>query len=169
MCLPDLLKYVLAELVCADVALGTAAVLAASAQEIVVAAVVVAMEGAVAPAQLVTVAADVTVAALNQAAQEPCAGFGATWVPLRVVTTGALERVAVDDRCYRDRDPLLAWTIAVSESFGGAVHGRGLARQLQLRFKLPDPRPGSGPLYMLAATGSWTLTEVDFLLRNPTV
>jgi hypothetical protein len=56
------------EFVGADVALGAAQVFAAGAQDVVVGAVVVAVEGAVAAAHLVAVGADVAVAALDQAA-----------------------------------------------------------------------------------------------------
>src|SRR5918992_4145795 len=80
-----------------------------------VAAVVVTVKGAVAATHAVTVAADLT--ALDQPAQEPCSPLGTARVPLRVVTADlpdALERVAIDDRRHRDRDPLLARALAVA-------------------------------------------------------
>ena len=115
--LADLRPDVVVEFVGADVALGAAALWRVSAQHVVAAAVVVAVPGAVAPAHAVTVAAEVTVTTLDQPAQEPHAPLGAARVPLRVVTLDlldAVERVTVDDRRDRDRDPLFAWSFAVA-------------------------------------------------------
>ena len=64
-----------------------------------------------------TVAAEVTVAALDQAREQPALPLRAARVPLRVVAADlldAVERVPVDDRRDRDRDPLLAWALAVA-------------------------------------------------------
>src|SRR5215211_6818612 len=116
-CRSDPLEDEGVELVGADVALGAAPVVAAGAQDVVVAAVVVAVEGAVAAAHLVAVGADPAVAALDQTAQQPGAGLGAAGVPLGVVAAhllGALEGGLVDDRGHRDRDPLLAGALAVA-------------------------------------------------------
>jgi hypothetical protein len=74
------------------------------------------VEGAVAAAHLVAVAADAAVTALDQAAQQPVAGLDAARTPPGVLAADslrALERVGVDDRWDRDRDPLLARAVAV--------------------------------------------------------
>src|SRR3989442_13779410 len=68
----------------ADVAFGAAFVVAAGAERVVVAAVVVAVPGAVAAAHLVAVGADRAGAAFDEAAGQPVAGFGAAWAPLAV-------------------------------------------------------------------------------------
>ena len=55
--------------------------------------------------------------ALDQPAQQPHSPLRAAWVPLRVVAGDlfdTVERVTVDDRRDRDRDPLLAWPLAVA-------------------------------------------------------
>jgi hypothetical protein len=65
----------------------------------------------------VTVAAEVTVTALDQAVQEPHAPCRAAWVPLRFVTLDLLDtvkRLTVDDRGDGDRDPLFAGSFAVA-------------------------------------------------------
>jgi hypothetical protein len=105
------------EVIGADVALGAGQVFAAGAQDVVVAALVVAVEGAVAAGHLVAVAADPAVAALDQPVQQPVAGLGATRVPLGVLVNdvlGALEGVLVDNRRHRDEDPFLARAFAVA-------------------------------------------------------
>ena len=114
----DLGEDVGVELIGADVALGAAQVFAAGAQDVVVAAVVVAVVGAVAAAHLVTVAADLAVAALDQPAQQPVTGLDAARAPLRVLAAdllGPSERVLVDDRRHRDQNPLLARALAAQE------------------------------------------------------
>jgi hypothetical protein len=63
----DLVEDVLVERVGADVAFGAAALFAAGAQRVVVAAVVVAVPGAVSAAHLVAVGADIADPALDQA------------------------------------------------------------------------------------------------------
>jgi hypothetical protein len=124
----DLVKDVAVELVGADVALGAAQVFAAGAQDVVVAAVVVTVKGAVAAAHLVAVAADVAVAALDQPAQQPVAGLDAARAPFRVLASdvlGAVEGVVVDDAGDRDRDPFLAWTVAVARLGAARAAVRG--------------------------------------------
>src|SRR5207302_8382770 len=81
----DLAEDEVIEGVGADVALGAAAVLAAGAYRVVVVAVVVAVPGAVAAAHLVAAGAHPARPALDQAAQQPGAGFGAARAPLGVV------------------------------------------------------------------------------------
>ena len=77
-----------------------------------VAAVIVAVPGAVAAAHLVTVGADCAAAAHDQAAQQPGARLGPAGVPLAVVAADpldGLEDVVGDDAWHRDRDPLGGW------------------------------------------------------------
>ena len=75
----DLVEHEVVEGVGADVAFGAAPVGAAGLDRVVVAAVVVAVPGAVAAAHLVAVRADLADAAFDQAAQQPLAGFGPAW------------------------------------------------------------------------------------------
>ena len=100
---PDLAEDVLVERVGADVALGAAAILAAGAQGVVVAAVVVAVPGAVAAAHLVAVGADAAGPAFDQALEQPFAGFGAARAPFGIVVShpaGCLDLdIADDDVC----------------------------------------------------------------------
>ncbi len=108
---PDLAEDELVERVGADVAFGAAALLAAGPQRVVVAAVVVAVPGAVAAAHLVAVRADAADPAFDQALEQPFAGFGAARAPLGVVVgdpAGCLELVVGDDAGAADRDPVLA-------------------------------------------------------------
>jgi len=107
----DLVEDEPVEGVGADVAFGAPPVRAAGLDRVVVAAVVVAVPGAVAAAHLVTVGADPADPAFDQAAQQPLAGFGAAGAPLAVVAAGAvggLEGALVDDRGHRDGDPVLS-------------------------------------------------------------
>src|SRR5512133_3982959 len=95
----------------ADVAFGAAPVVPAGFDRVVVAAVVVAVRGAVAAAPVVAVRADAADPALDQATQQPLAGFGPARAPLTVVAAdppGRLEGVLVDDGGHRDGDPVLA-------------------------------------------------------------
>ena len=91
----DLVEDELVEGVGADVAFGAAPVLAAGAQRVVVVAVVVAVPGAVAAAHLVAAGAHAAGPAFDQAAEQPCAGFGAARAPFGVVgggSAGGLEQ-----------------------------------------------------------------------------
>ena len=113
--LADLVKDVLVELVRADVALWTETVFRSGAQHVVVAASVVTGQCAVAPIATVTAAGNMTVTALNQSAQQPRVGRGATGAQLEVVVGDVgdtLKCLTVDDRRHRDRDPLLARALA---------------------------------------------------------
>jgi hypothetical protein len=115
----DLFEDVGVEFVAADVAFWAAVVVAAGVEDAVVAAVVVVVVGAVSAAHLVAGAADVAVAALNEAAEEEAAGVRPAGVELEVLAVdalGALEQVPVDDGGDRDGDPL----------FLGAISGGGL-------------------------------------------
>jgi len=83
----------------------------AGLDRVVVAAVVVAMPGAVAAAHLVAVDPDAAGAALDQGAQHPLARLGAPRAPLAVVTGDPgdrLERRFVHYGRNGDRDPLVA-------------------------------------------------------------
>jgi hypothetical protein len=94
----------------ADVAFGAAVLFAAGPQGVVVAAVVVAVPGAVTPAHLVAVGADAADAAFDESFEQPLAGFGAARAPLGVVggdSTGSLEQLVGDDPGAFDRDPFV--------------------------------------------------------------
>jgi hypothetical protein len=107
----DLVEHERVEGVGADVAFGAAPVGAAGLDRVVVAAVVVAVPGAVAAAHLVAVGADLADPAFDQAAQQPLPGFGPARAPLAVVAAdppGRLEGLVIDDGGHRDGDPVLA-------------------------------------------------------------
>ena len=125
----DLVEDELVERVGADVAFGAAAVFPAGAQGVVVAAVVVAVPGAVAAAHLVAVGADTADPAFDQALEQPCAGFGAARAPLGVVVgdaAGCLELLVGDDAGAADRDPFLARARDLPGAPGGPRVGDGL-------------------------------------------
>jgi hypothetical protein len=110
---PDLVEDELVEDVGADVAFRAASILAAGSERVMVAAVVIAVPGAVAAAHLVAVGAYLADAALDQAAQQPVPGFGASRAPLGVVPADpsrGLEGVLVHQCGHRDGDPFLAGT-----------------------------------------------------------
>ena len=95
----------------ADVAFGAAARFSAGADGVVVAAIVVAMPGAVAAAHLVAVGADTANTAFDKAFEQPLAGFGATRAPLGVVcgdTGSGLKQLVGDDARAVDGDPFVA-------------------------------------------------------------
>jgi hypothetical protein len=156
----DLVEDERVEGVGADVAFGAAPVRAAGFDRVVVAAVVVAVPGAVAAAHLVTVGADAAGPAFDQAAQQPLAGFGAPWAPLAVVAAGAMgggEGGLVDDRGHRDGDPVLAGAGDLLAALAGARVGNGfgavevdppdvglVAQQLAQRGGAPQPVTAAG-------------------------
>ncbi len=117
-------------LVAPDVAFWAAVVVAAGVDDAVVTAVVAVVAGAVSTAHLVAAAANVAVAALNEAAEEEAAGVRAAGVELEVLTVDALrtlEQVAVDDGGDGDGDPLFLGAIPVggleaSAAAGGVGH-----------------------------------------------
>ena len=78
----DLVEHERVEGVGADVAFGAAPVVPAGFDRVVVAAVVVAVRGAVAVAPVVAVRADAADPAFDQATQQPLAGFGPARAPL---------------------------------------------------------------------------------------
>ena len=99
---------------------------AAGADRVVVAAVVVAVPGAVAAAHLVAVGADAADPAFDQALQQPLAGFGAARAPLgccRGDSPGGLEDLVGDDGGHRDGDPVLAGAGDLPAAAGGAPVG----------------------------------------------
>jgi hypothetical protein len=125
----DLGEDEVVERVGADVAFGAAAVFASGAQRVVVAAVVVAVPGAVAAAHLVAVGADAADPAFDQALEQPFAGFGAARAPLRIVVGdagGCLELLVGDDAGAADRDPVLARAGDLAGAPDGPRIGDGL-------------------------------------------
>ena len=113
----------------ADVAFGAAAGFAAGAQGVVVAAVVVAMPGAVAAAHLVAVGADTANTAFDKAFEQPLARFGAARAPLGVVgsdAAGGLEQLVGDDAGAVDGDPFVAVARDLPVAAGGAPVGHRL-------------------------------------------
>jgi hypothetical protein len=95
----------------ADVAFGAASVLPAGSDRVVVAAVVVAVPGAVAATHLVTVHTYLARAALDQATQHPLPGLGPSWAPPAVVARDLVhrsERLFIHNGRDGDGDPLLA-------------------------------------------------------------
>ena len=114
------------EFVGADIALRATAVFPSGPERIVVLAVVVPMEGAIAAAHLVARHTHAAVSALDQPTQQPVSGFGTPGVPPRVVaadTLCRLEQRLVEDRRNCDGDPLIA----------RALHLPGFARVSALR------------------------------------
>ena len=127
--LSDLVEHELVERVGADVAFGAAVFLAAGADRVVVAAVVVAVPGAVAATHLVAVGADAADTALDQALQQPLSGFGPARAPLGVVDrdpSGGLEHVVGDDAGAVDRDPVGAVTWHLTGAAGRPPVGHRL-------------------------------------------
>ena len=93
---------------------------------VVVAAVVVAVPGAVAAAHLVAVGADAADTAFDEAFEQPLAGFGAARAPLGVVggdAAGGLEQLVGDDPGAVDRDPFVAVARDLPVAAGGAPVG----------------------------------------------
>ena len=96
----DLIEHELVERVGADVPFGATVFLAAGAQRVVVAAVVIAVPGAVTATHLVAVGADAADTAFDQAPQQPLSGFGSARAPLGVVDrdpSGGFEHLVGDD------------------------------------------------------------------------
>ena len=151
----DLVEHERVEGVGADVAFGAAPVGAAGLDRVVVAAVVVAVPGAVAAAHLVAVRADLADPAFDQAAQQPLPGFGPARAPLAVVAAdppGRLEGLVVDDGGHGDGDPVFAGAGDLLAAPPGARVGDGLgavevdppdvglvAQQPRQRGGAPDP------------------------------
>ena len=124
----DLVEHEGVEGVGADVAFGAAPVVPAGFDRVVVAAVVVAVPGAVAATPLVAVHADLADPAFDQATQQPLPGFGPARAPLAVVAAGAvggLEGLLVDDGGHRDGDPVLAGAGELAAALAGARVGDG--------------------------------------------
>ena len=122
----DVVEHEGVERVGADVAFGAAVLFAAGAQRVVVAAVVVAVPGAVAAAHLVAVGADTANTAFDKAFEQPLAGFGAARAPLAVVggdAAGGLEQLIGDDPGAVDRDPFVAVARDLPVAAGGAPVG----------------------------------------------
>jgi len=122
----DVVEHEGVQRVGADVAFRAAAGFAARADGVVVAAVVVAVPGAVAAAHLVAVGADTANTAFDKSFEQPGAGFGAARAPLGVVggdSGGGLEQLVGDDAGAVDGDPFVAvaWDLAVAA--GGAPVG----------------------------------------------
>jgi hypothetical protein len=120
----DLVEHECVKGVGADVAFRAAAVLAAGADRVVVAAVVVAVSGAVAAAHCVAVGAHPAHAALDQAFEQPLTGFGATRAPLAVVagdSPGGLKHFVGDDAGAGDGNPLVAVAGHLAAMAGGPV------------------------------------------------
>src|SRR4029077_20965965 len=114
------------ERVGADVAFGAAVLFAAGADGVVVAAVVVAVPGAVAAAHLVAVGAHAAGTAFDQSFEQPGAGFGAARAPLGVVGVEAaagLEQLVGDDPGAVDRDPFVAVAPDLPVAAGGPAVG----------------------------------------------
>ena len=87
--------------------------LPSSPERVVIAAIVVIVEGPIATAHLVTRYANATVAALDEPAQEPVIWFRAPRAPLGVVIADALrglEEFLVEDRGNWYGDPLVTGT-----------------------------------------------------------
>jgi hypothetical protein len=125
-CGADVVEHERVKGVGADVAFGTAARFAAGAQGVVVAAVVVAMPGAVAAAHLVAVGADTANTAFDKAFEQPLAGFGAARAPLGVVggdSGGGLKQLVGDDAGAVDRDPFGPVAPDLPGAAGGAPVG----------------------------------------------
>jgi hypothetical protein len=125
----DLVEDEGVERVGADVAFRAAFVRSAGLDRVVVAAVVVAVPGAVAAAHLVAVHPDAAGAALDQAAQHPLAWLGAARAPFVVVAGDPgdrRERVFVHNGRYGDRDPLIAGAGYLLGASAGPVVGDGL-------------------------------------------
>ena len=112
----------------ADVAFGAAAGFAAGAQWVVVAAVVVAVPSAVAPAHLVAVGADTANTAFDNAFEQPLAGFRAARAPSSVVGSDAAggEQLIGDDAGAVDGDPFVAVARDLPIAVGGAPVGHRL-------------------------------------------
>src|SRR4051794_40019104 len=151
----DLVEHERVEGVGTDVAFGAVPVVPAGFDRVVVAAVVVAVPGAVAAAPVVTVRADPADPALDQATQQPLAGFGPAWAPLAGVAAdspGRLEGGLVNDGGHRDGDPVLAGAGDLLAAAPGARVGDGfgavdvdspdvglVAQQLAQRGGAPQP------------------------------
>src|SRR4029453_1084521 len=155
----DLVEHERVEGVGTDVAFGAAPVVPAGFDRVVVAAVVVAVPGAVAAAPVVAVRADPADPAFDQATQQPLPGFGPARAPLAVVAAdppGGLEGGLIDDGGHRDGDPVLTGAGDLLAAPPGARVGDGLgavevhppdvgliAQQPRQRRGAPDPA-GSG-------------------------
>ncbi len=126
----DLVEHEPVERVGSDVAFGAAVLLAASADRVVVAAVVIAMPGAVATSHLVAVGAHPTGPATDQPAQQPFARFSAARTPLAVVyrdLAGGLEDLVGNDARNLDEDPLVTGTRHLPVASGCALVGHGFS------------------------------------------
>ena len=96
------------------------------ADGVVVAAVVVAVPGAVAAAHFVAVGADTANTAFDKAFEQPLAGFGAARAPFGVVGGDAadgLEQFVGDDPGAFDRDPFVPVARDLPVVSGGASVG----------------------------------------------
>ncbi len=107
----DLFEDECVELVGTDVALRASAMFTAGPDRIVVAAIIIAMERAVAPAHPVAEHAHAAMSAPDQPAKQPVPMLGTPGVPARVVAADALDSLEhrfVEDCRHFDRDPLIA-------------------------------------------------------------
>ena len=98
------------EFIGSNIALGATPLFASSPERVVIAAIVVIVEGPIATTHLVTRYANATVAALDEPAQKPVIWFRAPRAPFRVVIADALrglKELLVEERGNWYGNPLI--------------------------------------------------------------